>query len=195
MENLRHLYENMNGQGIISTAFNVIYNHHEFSCIFIIGITNHQLYITTPGQIPYTIYVSIDPNFNPPSMLAHEDYVALADYLGFTPNKENPFKPFSFFEEFDHHCPTDHHVSPTVADMAKVIGASRNIPDKNKIYFVCWRKNPNGSHVSDGNYLKTSSIVGEEVANNLRENNISSCWSDIPRDEHLNQLNQYFDLL
>lgn len=100
-------------------------------------ITNHQLYLLSQEQIPHAIYVSITlPNFNPLSMLIHEDYMDLANYLGFTPNK----KPFNFFEEFDHHCPPHHHVSPSVTDMARAIGASRNVPAESKIYFICWRK-------------------------------------------------------
>lgn len=195
MNNLRHLYEDMIVQGAISTTFNVVYNRHEFSCIFIIGITNHQLYLTTLGEIPHTIFASIGQNFSAPSMLSHEDYVALANYLGFTPNKDHPFKPSSFFEEFDHHCPTHHIMTPAVSDMIRIVGISRNVPDAEKIYFVRWRRNPDGEHVSDGNYVKTCSIVGEEFANNLRDNNISSCWSNIPRDEQLNQINHYIDYL
>lgn len=191
MKNLKQLYENMNSQGVISTAFNVIYNHHEFSCIFIIGVTNHQLYITTLGQVPYTIYVNIGQDFSAPSIILPEEYFALANYLGLTPSKTNPFRPFNFFEEFDQHCPTRHQGAPAVADMVRIVSTSRNIPDEDKIYFVCWRKNPDDKSVSDGNYIKTCSIVGEKIADNLRKNNISSCWSDIPHDEQLNQINDY----
>lgn len=79
--------------------------------------------------------------------------------------------------------------------MISVVSISRNVPDSAKIYFVRWRRNPDGEHVSNGNYLKTCSIVGEVVANNLRANNISSCWSDIPHDEQLHLINQYEDFL
>lgn len=195
MDNLRHLYEDMNRQGVISTTFNIVYNHHEFSCIFIIGITSHQLYMTTIEEVPHTIFTDIDINFLAPSSLSNENYSALANYLGFTPNRTNPFRPINFFEELDNYIPTHHRRTPAVSDMIRIIGKTRNVPDADKIYFVRWRKNPDGEHVSDGNYLKTCSIVGEEAAQNLRENNISSCWSDIPHDEQLNQINHYADYL
>lgn len=77
-----------------------------------------------------------------------------------------------------------HHVgTPAVAYVIAIVGNARNVPDADKIYFVGWRRNSDGEHVSDGNYLKTLAIVGEEAARNLRENNISSRWSDIPHDE------------
>lgn len=195
MNNLRRLYEDMCMQDTISTTFNVNYTTHLFSCIFIIGVTNHQLYMTTVEENPHTIFVNIDLDFTAPSMLSKENYVALANYLGFTPNKANPFKPINFFEEFDTFVPTHHTKKPAVAEMIAVVGTTRNVPDADKIYFVRWRKNPDGEHVSDGNYWKTRSIVGEAVANNLRANNISSCWSDIPHDEQLHLINQYEDYL
>lgn len=195
MNNLRHLYDDMVAQNAISTTFNVLYNRHLFSCIFIIGVTSHQLYLTTVEANPHTIFVHVNLDFSAPSSLSNEHYIALANYLGFTASRTNPFKPIAFFEEFDHYVPRHHTRTPAVADMIAVVGKSRNVPDEEKIYFVRWRRNPDGEHVSDGNYIKTCSIVGEEVANNLRANNISSCWSDIPHDEQLNQINHYADYL
>lgn len=195
MNHLRLLRDDMIIQDVISTTFDITYNTHPFSCIFIIGLTNHQLYITTIENHPQTIFVSIDENFTIPSSLSYEDYIVLADYLGFTPSRTNPFKPNNFFEQFDNYIPTHHTRTPAISEMISVVSAKRNVADADKIYFVRWRRNSDGEHVSNGNYIKTCSIVGEEAANILRENNISSCWSDIPQDEQLNLINQYEDLL
>lgn len=195
MNNLHNLHDDMVAQNAISTVFTTVYNNHNFSCIFIIGITSHQLYITTVENNPHTILVDIDLEFQAPNSLCHEHYIALANYLGFTPNIENPFKPRNFFEEFDEQIPVQHARSPVVHEMIAVVGSARNVPDEDRIYFIGWRKNPDGSHVSRGNYWKTCSIVGEKAANDLCKNNISSCWSDIPHDEQLHLINQYEDYL
>lgn len=195
MEHLRHLHDDMIANNVNSTAFKTVYNRHEFSCIFIIGITNHQLYITTVENDPHTIWVEIGLNFQAPNYLLPEYYTALANYLGFTANGTNTFYPRNFFEEFDNYIPMHHAGTPAVADMIAIVGKARNVPDEDKIYFKGWMKNPDGKNVSDGNYLKTLAIVGEVAASNLRANNISSCWSDIPNDEKLHRINQYEDYL
>ncbi len=43
MDNLHRLHDDMVAQNVISTVFNIAYNRHDFSCIFIIGISSHQL--------------------------------------------------------------------------------------------------------------------------------------------------------
>lgn len=54
---------------------------------------------------------------------------------------------------------------------------------KDKIYFCGWN-----DHQKDGrqarNFDKTEYFLGKKVAEYCRENNISSLWSDIPRDEN-----------
>ncbi|MBD5521645.1 MAG: hypothetical protein HDR03_10615 [Lachnospiraceae bacterium] len=195
MEHLRHLHDDMVANNVNSSVFNTIYNAHEFSCIFIKGTTNHQLYITTVENNPHTIWVTIGADFQAPNHLDNEFYVVLANYLGFTGSSNNRFYPINFFEEFDNHIPMHHVATPAVATMIAIICNARNVPDADKIYFVGWRKNSDGQQVSPENYLKTLAIVGEEVARNLRENNISSRWSDIPHDEQLHQINQYENIL
>ncbi len=195
MEHLRNLHDDMITNNVNSTVFITAYNRHEFSCIFIIGITNHQLYMTTIEDNPHTICVEIGADFQAPNYLMLEYYRVLANYLGFSANGANRFFPHSFFEQFDNCIPMHHTRTPAVADMIGIISRARNVPEANKIYFVGWKRNPDGQNVSDGNYLKTLAIVGEEVARNLRANNISSRWSDIPRDEQLHRINQYGDYL
>lgn len=195
MKNLHQLYDDMIAQNVISTIFNIVYNKHMFSCIFIIGTSGHQLYMTTVEKTPHTILVNINSDFQTPTSLCHEYYMAIANYLGFTASKNNPFRPGKFFEEFDSYIPMRHDRTPSVSMMISIIGTARNVPDSEKIYFTHWKKNPDGAHVSEGNYWKTRSIVGEETANYFRKKNISSCWSDIPHDENLHLINQYADFL
>ncbi len=158
-------------------------------------MNNSGLYITTVENNPHTILVNIGLDFQAPTSLCYEDYTSIANYLGFTANTSNPFRPINFFEEFDNYIPTHHNGTPAVAEMIAIVSRTRNVPDEDKIYFTGWRKNPDGTHVSDGNYWKTCSIVGEDNANHLRNNNISSCWSDLPQEEQLHMINQYANYL
>lgn len=58
----------------------------------------------------------------------------------------------------------------------------RKVDEANKIYFCGWN-----THTSDGrnarNFDKTEFFLGKTVADYCRKHNISSMWSDIPRDE------------
>ena len=58
----------------------------------------------------------------------------------------------------------------------------RKVDEANKIYFCGWN-----THISDGrnarNFDKTEFFLGKNVADYCRKHNISSMWSDVPRDE------------
>ncbi len=58
----------------------------------------------------------------------------------------------------------------------------RHVDDADKIYFCGWN-----DHIRDRrkahNFDKTEFYLGKKVADYCRVNNISSLWSDIPRDE------------
>ena len=58
----------------------------------------------------------------------------------------------------------------------------RHVDDADKIYSCGWN-----DHIRDGrqahNFDKTEFYFGKKVADYCRVNNISSLWSDIPRDQ------------
>ena len=54
--------------------------------------------------------------------------------------------------------------------------------DEDKIYFCGWNDHKADKRKAH-NFDKTEFYLGKKVADYCRANNISSLWSDIPRDE------------
>ncbi len=60
----------------------------------------------------------------------------------------------------------------------------RQVDDAAKIYFCGWNDHKKDKRKAK-NFDKTEFFFGKSVADYCRKNNISSLWSDIPRDEHI----------
>lgn len=58
----------------------------------------------------------------------------------------------------------------------------RHVDEEDKIYFCGWNDHQKDRRQAR-NFDKTEFFLGKAVAEYCRENNISSLWSDIPRDE------------
>lgn len=58
----------------------------------------------------------------------------------------------------------------------------RHVEEENKIYFCGWNDHTKDKRTAH-NFDKTEFYLGKIVADYCRQNNISSLWSDIPRDE------------
>lgn len=58
----------------------------------------------------------------------------------------------------------------------------RIIDERNKIYFCGWNDHAKDKRKAH-NFDKTEFYLGKKIADYCRKNNISSMWSDIPRDE------------
>lgn len=193
MEKLKLLAIKMNRKGIDGVTFNVIYNTHEFSCVFILGATSHQLYMTTVGVDPKTIFVEIGKDFATPNQFKNESYNILKNYLEFKFTSGKSFIPIDFFKEFDNKIDINNVRIPKLSTIVSVVGKGKRMKDTEKIYFVGWKRNAIKQQVSDENYIKTCLIVGEKVAKQLRISNISSCWSDLECKEQLHLISNYKD--
>ena len=191
MKKIKNIYIKMKTQNVNAVTFNVDYNRHKFSCIFILGSNSHQLYLTTIGKTPKTICVEIGKDFTAPNYLGNEEYTILANYLEFEYGKGNRFKPIEFFKGFDNKIDVNNICIPKLSTMVSTIGKFKKIDEEEKIYFVGWKRNATNCHVSDGNYKKTSIVVGEKVAQKLRISNVSSCWSEDPSKENIFLVNSY----
>lgn len=58
----------------------------------------------------------------------------------------------------------------------------RHVDEENKIYFCGWNDHKR-DHRNARNFDKTEFFFGKNIADYCRTHNISSMWSDIPRDE------------
>lgn len=180
MRNLQSLHNRLINEGLDSDVFNIQYNRRPLSCVYLIRDYANLLYLTTLGEIPYTIEFRIPDDFSAPKYIDGEDYRAIASYFGFTGYTGRVFYPAQFLEEVDNIIDPIPHRTARDTDIVRIIGGSHRLPIQDRPYFCGWRHNPTGHHVSNENYILTRAIVGEAIANDLRAANISSCWTANP---------------
>jgi len=145
-----------------------------------IDTTPFYLYLTTLGNKPYVIEFKVSSGFSINPWLRPEDFHALVDYLGLERNPYNKFSTISFFNEIDAILPTVTMTTPNHTDILRTVSQKRDVEEADKIYFLRWKKLPEGQNVSPENKQKTSIAFGESRAEVCANSRISSCWTDRP---------------
>lgn len=191
MKNLAIMVSNIKRQNVKSNIFPVRYNNYDFSCILLLQDYGCTLLITTLGENPDTISIDFNDKFETPSILNYDEYLVIANYLGFTGKNGKVFHPNAFFNEFDSHIDPRFRKEATNKQRTRAIGRAVSIKEEDKIFFCGWKNNGTSGNVSDRNYQKTRKLVGDSVARKLRNLNISSKWTNNEEKENLRKLNQY----
>lgn len=198
MDNLLQMKEQMIAQGIDANIFDVIYNNHPFTCIFLIQDYGTTLLLTMfigPDDTK-TISIDMDAYCTTPRTMSNEEYRILARYLGFTGATGKVFTPSDFFNQFDTQINPMIHREPTTQEKTRAIGRSLiTIEDENKVYFCGWKHNGTNGSVSNKNFIKTRRMIGERLALKLRKANISSRWTANEYKEDLSRINDYLNSL
>ena len=70
--------------------------------------------------------------------------------------------------------------TPNYTDILRIVSPKRDVEEADKIYFLCWKKLPEGQNVSPENKKKTSIAFGESRVEVCANSRISSCWTDRP---------------
>lgn len=113
--------------------------------------------------------------------MSNEDYFSLCNILNLNWN-ENHFSSAAFLRLLSQNAPlTSSCLGVTHNELRRYL-PYRYVDEADKIYFCGWN-----DHKSDNrkahNFDKTEYYFGKSVADYCRKHNISSLWSDIPRDE------------
>lgn len=183
---LKNLFKIMRTSNETRTTFSFKFNNKPFSCIFIIDIVPFRLYLSTIGNNPLVFEFEVHNHFMVNGYM--DKYKELLEYLELKYNPDKKFTPVSFFEYINSCIPTTLR-SPKYHDVLMVAAHRRNIEEINKIYFYGWRLNKIGEKVSNKNFEKTRCAFGDHFAKLSVEKNISSRWTDVLDDEHLEELN------
>ncbi|KQQ18752.1 hypothetical protein ASF48_17695 [Rathayibacter sp. Leaf299] len=179
---LRTLHAQMRAAGETRCRFTWPTRRHgrEFSVVFLTDLRPMVLLFgLCGGQLAFEFDVDADYSFRP---FLGEKYSALLDALGLRPDREDPFRPSAFFQDFADVIPVA--LASTRPVTPRDVPRTRQIEDAEKIYFIGWRYHGAGSHVSFANLEKTRVLLGEEFHHRCRDGNISSCWSDDPHADH-----------
>ncbi len=192
-ENLKQLSMDMRKHTMSSAQFSINYNGHFFSCVYIDEIEHPLLLVTTLGRNPFTIKILGNKTFEFNVYLG-DRYRDLIRYLELQYDPNNKFLPEKFFSEFDKKIPISHALTnkPSPSEMARTVNNTIETADEaDKIYFCKWKNLPFGQKVSEANFYKTCALIGYEDALRLRDNGISSCWTDDPNEERIMKIAQY----
>lgn len=178
---IKNLYYDMRKNKKTRERFEFAYNRIYFEVIFLIdrqpfelliGIIGHRLAFVTKME-PGFIVVPIPD----------EVYYQLLEILNLQAADEH-FTSYTFWAIVGRNCPV--RCTGQVVQPHRVAEYKRNaLPDdeRESIYFVGWN-----DHVADGrkarNFEKTRLLLGDEVADYCKANNISSMWSPFPRDRN-----------
>lgn len=189
---LKILHQDMKNVGETRAVFTFQYNQKKFSCIFLVDITPFRLYLTTLGAIPLVIELEIDEWYKVKSCLDKYDYKKLVEYLDLKYDPKHKFIPNDFFEALNKKIPQKFTESPSYIDVLRIASKKRNIEETEKTYFCGWYSNPTGKNVRPENLEKTRSAFGDEIANISKTKNISSCWTNVVKDEQMKALDDIY---
>lgn len=189
LNNLKSLYHSMCDNNEIATIFNINYNKRQFRCLFLADEFEKTLFLSANH---FVIKFDIYNDFSFSTGLTKAEYKNLVEYLNLKYDPENKFYPYNFLLQADSRFPTHIIEIPTISQRAYIISTYYN--NDNAIYFKGWAK-WKVKNTSQENQLKTASIVGSKNAQRLKDAHISSCWSNNPDEENLNNLDKWVEYI
>jgi hypothetical protein len=148
----------------------------ELEVAYIIDVDPNVLLIGVTGVTPFAFEVEVDRRGQVIPFLAPGDLGALLDALGVERGPERRFSVRGFFEYLDSRVPE--HAGPVDAPQPDFVARFwDDVEEADKVYFVGWRNNPVGAHVTAENLAKTERLIGRGAREACARLNISSCWT------------------
>lgn len=189
---LKALHSQMKSNGDERAAFNVTIKGKEFACLFLTNTKPYYLFLSTLGVNIISFEFPIEFGYVISDWIENAAYKSLIEYLGIKYDNEHKFIPIDFFRILDNKIYNLNYHIPNASDILREVSKNRDIEDADKVYFLCFKRLPEGQKVSPKNYEKTSFAFGEKKADLFRKERISTCWTDKQTEENLNLLNKYF---
>lgn len=172
----------MRKSGKLREKFHFSFKNIKFTIIFLIDRSPFELLIGAVGTQWATV-LTMSNGFNITGM-ADKDFFELRNLLNLNSKKfSEPFSSWTFIKIIESYAPAQ--CSSYIFQPHDIAKYKLSDNDK-KIYFIGWN-----DHIKDKrnaqNFDKTERLLGKNVADFCRENNISSMWSEIP-SEHVSYI-------
>lgn len=184
MSALKTIKSKMIYNNYTKSTFHIEFNSKVFSCIFIIDQVPYELYITTLGIDPFTFKLDVLKGFMINPILDNAIYRELIKYLELKYNPKNKFSTTAFFNHINKVLPLVTISKVSTSLVLQTVSKTKKIEEANKIYFLGWRHNNANCNVTPENLEKTQIAFDDKIAKMCYQNNISSCWTDNPNEEH-----------
>ena len=170
LSNLEKIYTCIKAENETYFIFEFIKNGVKFVILFDIFKTPFQLHFLQKSS-NFSFKVIVEKGFDINPNLDKVDYKNLCNALGLKYDANNPFKPLSFFQEFNNSIPN--YNKRVVVKQELLQFYKSDIEENDKIYFdgfIEWNKLNNGKKVSVKNLEKTRILYSEHYSYCKREN-------------------------
>lgn len=154
------------------------YNGFRFDTILSIVSTGYEILVAIHTH-NWGCVLTMDDDFN--IEMQDNDYYSLCSLLNLN-WKADHFNSATFLRLLSQNAPLHSNMRGVPYRELRNYLHYRHIDDADKIYFCGWNDHKTDKRKAH-NFDKTEFFLGKKVADYCRANNISSLWSDIPRDE------------
>lgn len=174
---LRTLHASMKEENLESTKF--VYSVRKdvvFDVFFNVSISPYVLIFGLKGIEPKVIFIDVFPGYKVDTILNHEQYKLFSSILKIDGSSFKPFRFKNFLEAFNNSIPRNaqRHL---YYELTEYLTNRNDIDEAQKIYFLGFKNNAVGNKVSEKNYKKNCLAFNCIIANNLKDRNISTCWT------------------
>ncbi len=173
---LADLHKSMKENEIKRYKFDYLINDVVFDVLFFVDESPYSLIFGAKGK-NLCFELKVLPGYRISPILNNDTYKALCKILNLKQDKNNPFSPAAFFNEFNTKIPqyTNINNRPKPHEVAKY---RKNVEEAEKIYFCGWFDDEKvGKKVRESNLEKTKAILGVEVYEFCKRRNVSTCWT------------------
>lgn len=172
------LANNMIKNNIDKEHYDFVYNDFRFDVIFSIALQGYEILVAIHTH-NWGCVLKMDENYF--VEMPNNDYFALCRILNLNWN-ENHFNSSAFLRLLSENAPRHSNRQGVSYIELRDYLPYRHVDEKDKIYFCGWNDH-NKDKRQAHNFDKTEFYFGKRVADYCRKNNISSMWTDIPRNE------------
>ena len=172
------LTDDMKNNGIDKEHYCFDYNGFRFDVILSIISNGYEILVAIHAH-NWGCVLNMDNNFI--VEMPDSDYYSLRAILHLN-WKTNHFNSSLFLQLLSKKAPTRSSRTGVNYHELRQYLPYRHVEESNKIYFCGWNDHTKDKRTAR-NFDKTEFYLGKKVADYCRKNNISSLWSDIPRDE------------
>lgn len=170
----------MKSNSIEKEHYQFEYNGFRFDVILSIVLNGYEILIAIHTHNWGCV---LKMNHNYIVEMPDEYYFSLRDILGLNWNK-NHFNSAVFLRLLSEKSPRRSSRRGVDYKELREYLPYRKVDENNKVYFCGWNDHTKDKRHAK-NFDKTEFFFGKTVADYCRKNNISSIWSDIPRDEKI----------
>lgn len=178
-KNWKTFRDQMKNENIQVAKFEFKYHECDFDIVY--SLEQNVFYAAKKGtQIAFSVYLDW---YKASVILDKEPYKELITCKNSSYDKNRPYSPMDFLKLLDSKIGTN-FTFRKATDNEYFSITKKAIPDEEKIYFLSFRPHTSGKrHVTGTNLAKTRKILGHQIAEFCKSNNVSVAFTNRPSDK------------